>query len=93
MFRCAAEGCSRTFLADRHLSQHKKSCPHVQAIRQRARELRRVKGLDATVSKDTTSLTDRKQRLQVSFYSCWMNDMLIYCQGISSLRQLATKSC
>ncbi len=61
------QGCSRTFATDRHLSQHKKRCPQVQVIREKAHEMRRERGLGSTVLKDVTSLGDRKQRLQVIF--------------------------
>ncbi len=59
-FQCV-EGCSRIFLANVHLTRHKKACHFVQTLRQKALTLRREKGLGAL-----STLTDRKQRLQVS---------------------------
>lgn len=59
-FQCV-EGCSRIFSSNVHLTRHKKACHSVQTLRQKALTLRREKGLGAL-----STLTDRKQRLQVS---------------------------
>lgn len=64
-FHCV-EGCSRVFAADAHLLRHKKTCRYVQANCQKAQHIQREKGLGAAALKDISSLTDRKQRLQVS---------------------------
>jgi len=59
-FQCV-EGCSRVFSSNVHLTRHKKACHSVQTLHQKALALRREKGLGAL-----STLTDRKQRLQVS---------------------------
>lgn len=69
------EGCSRTFSANSHLSKHKKTCRHVQALRDKTRDVRRVKGLGPAISKDITSFTDRKQRLQVRAICTLVHDL------------------
>lgn len=82
-FRCV-EGCSRIFAADAHLLRHKKTCRFVQANRQKAQHIRREKGLSATALRDISSLTDRKQRLQVRIVAL-MTHLLISAIGITSI--------
>lgn len=84
VFRCV-EGCSRIFAADAHLLRHKKTCRFVQANRQKAQHIRREKGLSATALRDISSLTDRKQRLQVRIVALSMIHLLISAIGITSI--------
>jgi len=86
---CCVEGCSRTFSTTPYLLQHQKKCHHVQVTREKARRIRREKGLGATLLKDITSVTDRKQRLQVMVIHVLHIRLLINCKGILSSFQPA----
>jgi predicted metalloprotease len=57
-------GCGRTFVENKHLSRHKKTCQHVQQHRQKSREARK-EGRHTHGLKDIPTLLDRKKRLQV----------------------------
>ena len=56
--------CSRKFTNENALSRHRKSCPVLEAVRQRSQETRRVRGIREAPKVPT--LLSRKERLHVS---------------------------
>jgi hypothetical protein len=89
---CCIDGCSQTFSTTSYLLQHQKKCHYVQVTQEKARHIRREKGLGTTLLKDITSVTNCKQRLQVTVLGVLCICLLINCKGILSSFQSAPQS-
>ena len=69
---CVA-GCSRTFPESKNLARHKKTCLHVQRLRQTSRDARKENGHMHALLGRLPKPVDRKHRLQVLFPDCLFN--------------------
>lgn len=86
-------GCNRTFTESKNLSLHKKTCLHVQRLRQTSREARKASGHMHNLLNHLPKPLDRKHRLQVLSPYCLFNlyRAKLYSGGLCVLQQCPRK--
>ena len=84
--------CDRKFGNENALSRHRKTCPILEAARQKSQEIRKDRGIRGAPLAKVPTLLSRKERLQVSdLWFVYHNFYLIvfrYCRHILHAQQL-----